>query len=54
MTGPLRINPDRLWRSLMETASIGGTQNGGITRLALTEEDRRIRDWFDLDQYDAV
>ncbi len=42
----LQINADRLWSDLMETAKIGGTPRGGIRRLTLSEEDRRIRDWF--------
>lgn len=42
----LAINPQRLWDMLMETAKFGGTPKGGIKRLTLTEEDRRVRDWF--------
>jgi beta-ureidopropionase / N-carbamoyl-L-amino-acid hydrolase len=42
----LAIDPRRLWKDLMETAKIGGTAKGGIRRLTLTEEDRRVRDWF--------
>ncbi len=42
----LRIDPARLWDSLMETARIGGTEKGGIRRLAASDEDRRVRDWF--------
>ena len=42
----LTIDPDRLWGTLMETAEIGGTPKGGVCRLTLTEEDRRVRDWF--------
>jgi beta-ureidopropionase / N-carbamoyl-L-amino-acid hydrolase len=42
----LRIDAGRLWDSLMETAKIGGTLKGGIKRLTLTDEDRRVRDWF--------
>jgi N-carbamoyl-L-amino-acid hydrolase len=42
----LAINPHRLWDMLMETAKFGGTPKGGIKRLTLTEEDRRVRDWF--------
>jgi N-carbamoyl-L-amino-acid hydrolase len=30
----------------METAKVGGTPKGGIRRLTLTDEDKRIRDWF--------
>jgi N-carbamoyl-L-amino-acid hydrolase len=49
MNAPLRnlkIDPARLWSTLMETAEIGGTAKGGICRLTLTDEDRRVRDWF--------
>ena len=40
------IDPQRLWDDLMETAQIGGTAKGGIRRLTLSEEDKRVRDWF--------
>jgi len=40
----LRINPQRLWTSLMELAKIGATDKGGVKRLALTELDRQGRD----------
>lgn len=42
----LRINADRLWRSLMELAAIGATPKGGVKRLTLTGEDRAARDLF--------
>lgn len=42
----LRIDPERLWDDLMETALIGGTPKGGICRLTLTDLDRQVRDWF--------
>ncbi len=42
----LRINGERLWSELMETAAIGGTPKGGICRLTLTDFDRQVRDWF--------
>jgi len=41
-----RINGDRLWETLMTTARIGATSNGGLTRLTLSDEDRAVRDWF--------
>lgn len=41
-----RINGQRLWDSLMEMAQIGATANGGVSRLALTEEDRQGRELF--------
>lgn len=42
----LKINADRLWQSLMETAQIGGTEDGGINRLTLGEDDSRVRHWL--------
>ncbi|WP_201862930.1 Zn-dependent hydrolase [Microvirga soli] len=42
----LQINPQRLWDSLMETARIGGTAKGGVSRLTLTDADRQVRDWL--------
>jgi N-carbamoyl-L-amino-acid hydrolase len=42
----LKIDPERLWDDLMETARIGATPKGGICRLTLTELDRQVRDWF--------
>src|SRR5438270_6176691 len=42
----LKIDAERLWGELMETAAIGGTPKGGICRLTLTDLDRQVRDWF--------
>jgi N-carbamoyl-L-amino-acid hydrolase len=42
----LKIDPERLWGDLMETAQIGATPKGGICRLTLTDLDREVRDWF--------
>ena len=42
----LSVNGERLWASLMETARIGGTLGGGITRLPVTDADREVRDWL--------
>jgi N-carbamoyl-L-amino-acid hydrolase len=39
----LRIDSQRLWRSLMELAQIGATAKGGVCRLALTDLDRQGR-----------
>jgi beta-ureidopropionase / N-carbamoyl-L-amino-acid hydrolase len=46
MADTLRINGDRLWSTLMETARFGGTPNGGINRLTLTKEDAEVRAWL--------
>jgi beta-ureidopropionase / N-carbamoyl-L-amino-acid hydrolase len=42
----LKIDPERLWDDLMQTAKIGATPKGGICRLTLTDLDRQVRDWF--------
>ncbi len=42
----LKIDAARLWGSLMETAQIGGTPDGGIARLTLSEDDSRVRHWL--------
>src|SRR3990167_11115018 len=42
----LRIDPDRLWSSLMELAEIGSTEKGGVCSIALTDLDRIGRDLF--------
>jgi N-carbamoyl-L-amino-acid hydrolase len=42
----LVINSQRLWDSLMDTAKFGGTVKGGIKRLTVSDEDKRVRDWF--------
>ena len=42
----LAIDDARLWGTLMDTARFGGTPKGGVRRLALSDEDREVRDWF--------
>ena len=42
----LCINGKRLRSTLEEMAKIGGTPGGGVTRLALSDEDRQARDLF--------
>jgi beta-ureidopropionase / N-carbamoyl-L-amino-acid hydrolase len=42
----LTINPQRLWDTLIATAQFGGTPKGGIKRLTVSDEDKRVRDWF--------
>ena len=46
MSQGLRIDADRLWRSIMEMARIAATEKGGNRRLALTDDDREGRDLF--------
>lgn len=41
-----RIDGARLWDSLMDMATIGGTAKGGVRRLALSEVDRAGRERF--------
>ncbi|RWR09229.1 Zn-dependent hydrolase [Paenirhodobacter populi] len=43
----LRIDGERLWANLMETARFGGTDDGGVRRLTLTAEDREVRAWLE-------
>lgn len=40
------INGERLKETLEEFANFGRTENNGVTRLALSEEDRLARDYF--------
>ncbi|MFW6056547.1 MAG: Zn-dependent hydrolase [Chloroflexota bacterium] len=42
----LRVNGERLWKTIMETATFGATAAGGISRLTLSDEDKQVRDWF--------
>ena len=45
MTDILKANPERLWSTLMASSRIG-TFETGLRRLALTDEDRMMRDLF--------
>jgi N-carbamoyl-L-amino-acid hydrolase len=40
------IHPERLWGDLMSTAKFGALGETGMRRLALSNEDRQVRDWF--------
>src|SRR5690606_12314498 len=42
----LQINGDRLHRRWQAMAQIGATPGGGVTRLALSDEDQEARDQF--------
>ena len=42
----LRVDGDRLWRSLMDMAQVGATMMGGCNRQALSDEDRAGHDLF--------
>src|SRR2546430_15080761 len=42
----MRIDRKRLEQFIDELGKIGETPRGGLTRLALTDDDRRGRDWM--------
>ena len=42
----LTIDPQKLWDTIMDTARFGATPKGGIKRLTLSDDDKRVRDWF--------
>lgn len=42
----IHIDAASLLTDLKETARFGGTQKGGICRLALSPEDKQVRDWL--------
>jgi N-carbamoyl-L-amino-acid hydrolase len=42
----LHIDEQRLISTMREQAAIGGTADGGLNRLTLTDADREVRDWF--------
>ncbi|MGQ6287246.1 Zn-dependent hydrolase [Serratia sp. IR-2025] len=43
-----RVNGERLWQSLLAMAQFGAIADNGVTRLALSEEDRLARDQLRL------
>lgn len=46
MGSDLTVNRDRLWNTLMEMGQVGALPNGGCSRAALSEDDKRGRDLF--------
>jgi N-carbamoyl-L-amino-acid hydrolase len=42
----IKIDPARLWDDIIESGKIGATEKGGLCRLALSDEDRQVREWF--------
>ena len=40
------IDAERLWGTLHETAQFGACEGGGINRLTLTDDDKKVRNWF--------
>ncbi len=49
----ITLERDRFVETMIEQAEIGATEGGGLHRLALSDEDREIRDWF-ADQLAAL
>jgi len=49
----LSINTDRLLNDFEELAEIGATLDGGVSRLALSNEDLEARSWF-ADKIEAI
>src|SRR5581483_1167201 len=45
-TNRLEVNPARLWDTLERSAEIGRFREVGLRRLALSDDDRRMRDLF--------
>lgn len=47
VTSPaLAVNQTRLWDAIHHTAQWGDSKDGGVRRLALTDEDKTVRAWF--------
>ena len=46
VTNVLEVNPERLWDSLEKSAQIGRFRDVGLRRLALSAEDKQMRDLF--------
>jgi N-carbamoyl-L-amino-acid hydrolase len=44
--GEPKIDPQRFWASVMRSADIGKGREGGLSRLALSDADRAVRDLF--------
>lgn len=42
----LKVNQQRVWDTLHYTAQWGDSKDGGVRRLALTDEDKAVREWF--------
>ncbi|ESP87029.1 Zn-dependent hydrolase [Candidatus Halobonum tyrrellensis] len=42
----IEADRERFVATMREQAEIGGTEDGGLHRLTLSEEDERVRDWF--------
>ncbi len=42
----LQLDKQRFIETMHEQAAIGGTKNGGLHRLALSDSDKEVRDWL--------
>lgn len=42
----IQLDRDRFVETMKEQAKIGDAENGGLHRLALSDEDKNVRDWF--------
>ena len=42
----IQLDRDRFVETMQTQAEIGGTEDGGLHRLALSDADREVRDWF--------
>jgi len=49
----VQLDRNRLTETMQTQAEIGGTADGGLHRLALSETDKEVRDWF-LDAMEAA
>ena len=50
---PIALDREQFVDTMREQAAIGATDGGGLHRLALSDDDREIRDWF-TDQLEAL
>lgn len=53
MNNLLSVDGARLWHTIEYSSRFGATAKGGVRRLTLTDEDRRVRDWFQEQCKDA-
>jgi N-carbamoyl-L-amino-acid hydrolase len=49
----IALDRNRFVETMQYQAGIGGTENGGLHRLTLTDTDKEVRDWF-LEQMEAA